>query len=151
AAIAPYETKQSEVGLKVDRGTLGGSVSIYRSRKPIPGRNANNIYTVLEHQENTGLELMAYGQVTPTMTVLGGISFLDADADGDKAIGSPETQANVNLEYRVPQWQDVTFDGRVIYTSSQYADAANQQKVDAWTRLDLGARYLVPLANGTLL
>src|SRR5690606_40689130 len=127
---APYETKQSEVGLKVDHGTLGGSVSVYRSRKPIAGRNANDVYGVLDHQENTGLELMAYGQITPTMTVLGGVSFLDADVDGDKAIGYPETQANVNLEYRVPQWQDVTFDCRVVSSSSQYADAGNQQKVD---------------------
>jgi iron complex outermembrane recepter protein len=149
--LEPYKTKQSEVGLKYDGGTLGGSVSVYHSRKPVAGLNGNSVYEILDHQKNTGLELMAYGQITPTMTVLGGISFLDADVDGDKAIGSPETQANVNLEYRVPQWQDITFDGRVIYTSSQYADAGNQQKVDAWTRLDLGARYLVPLANGTLL
>ncbi|WP_159561201.1 TonB-dependent receptor [Alcanivorax sp. S71-1-4] len=149
--LDPYETKQSELGVKYDGGRLGGSVAVYRSRKPVAGQDANNIFKIVDHQKNTGLELMAYGQITPTMTVLGGISFLDADVDGDKAIGAPETQANVNLEYRVPQWQDVTFDGRVIYTSSQYADAGNQQKVDAWTRLDLGARYLVPLANGTLL
>lgn len=29
----------------------------------------------------------------------------------------------------------------MIYTSSQYADSANTQKVPSWTRFDLGLRY----------
>ena len=29
----------------------------------------------------------------------------------------------------------------VIYTSAQYVDLANSQKIPEWTRLDLGARY----------
>jgi iron complex outermembrane receptor protein len=31
--------------------------------------------------------------------------------------------------------------GRVIYTSSQFINAANTQSIPEWTRLDLGARY----------
>jgi iron complex outermembrane receptor protein len=150
-AQEPYETQQGEVGVKYDGGGLGGSVSVFRSRKPISGYDANNTFKVLDHQENTGAELMAYGNLTRDLTVLGGVSFLDADVDGDKAIGSPDTQANLNLEYRLPQLPDLAVDGRVIYTSSQYADEANEQKVDAWTRLDLGARYLIALSDNTFL
>ncbi|ASK33065.1 TonB-dependent siderophore receptor (plasmid) [Alcanivorax sp. N3-2A] len=150
-ALEPYETKQSEVGVKYDGGGLGGSVSVYRSRKPISGYDANNTFKVVGHQENTGAELMAYGNLTRDLTVLGGVSFLDADVDGDDAIGSPDTQANLNLEYRLPQLPDLAVDGRVIYTSTQFADAANEQKVDAWTRLDLGARYLIALNDSTFL
>jgi len=150
-ALEPFETQQSEIGLKYDAGSLGGSVSVYRSRKPVSGFDANNVFEVRDHQENTGLELMAYGNATRNLTVLGGVSFLDADVDGNDAIGSPDTQANLNLEYRVPQLPDLAVDGRVIYTSSQYADEANEQKVDSWTRLDLGARYLIALGDSKFL
>jgi iron complex outermembrane receptor protein len=126
-------------------------VSVYRSEKPVAGLNDANVYEVLYDQENTGVELMAYGNATRNLTVLGGVSFLDADVDGNDAIGSPDTQANLNLEYRVPQLPDLAVDGRVIYTSSQYADEANQQKVDSWTRLDLGARYLIALGDSQFL
>src|SRR5690606_11972232 len=66
--LEPYKTKQSEVGLKYDGGTLGGSVSVYHSRKPVAGLDGNSVYEILDHQENTGLELQAYVQLTPTMT-----------------------------------------------------------------------------------
>jgi iron complex outermembrane receptor protein len=32
---------------------------------------------------------------------------------------------------------------RGIYTSSQYLNAANTQELPSWTRLDLGARYVI--------
>ncbi|MBL4714109.1 MAG: TonB-dependent receptor [Alcanivorax sp.] len=149
--LEPYTTEQAELGVKYDGGNIGGSVSVYRSEKPIAGLNAANVYEVIDDQENTGVELMAYGNATRNLTVLGGVSFLDADVDGNDAIGSPDTQANLNLEYRVPQLPDLAVDGRVIYTSSQYADEANQQKVDSWTRLDLGARYLIALGDSQFL
>jgi len=150
-ALEPYETQQTEIGVKYDGDNIGGSLSVYRSEKPIAGLNAANVYEVIDDQENTGVELMAYGNATRNLTVLGGVSFLDADVDGNDAIGSPDTQANLNLEYRVPQLPDLAVDGRVIYTSSQYADEANEQKVDSWTRLDLGARYLIALGDSKFL
>ncbi|HCE38477.1 MAG: TonB-dependent siderophore receptor [Alcanivorax sp.] len=149
--LDPYETEQAEVGVKYQGEQLGGSVSVYRSSKPIVGMNDANVYEELYDQDNTGVELMAYGNLTRDLSVLGGVSFLDADADGNDAIGSPDTQANLNLEYRVPQMPDLAVDGRVIYTSSQYADEANDQKVDSWTRLDLGARYLIALSDDKFL
>ena len=150
-SLDPYSTEQGEIGLKYDGGNIGGSVTVFRSRKPEAGLNQDNVYEVLYDQENTGVELMAYGNLTRDLTVLGGVSYLDADADGNDAIGSPDTQANLNLEYRVPQMPDLAVDGRVIYTSSQYADEANDQKVDSWTRLDLGARYLIALSDDKFL
>jgi iron complex outermembrane receptor protein len=44
----------------------------------------------------------------------------------------------------------LTLTGRAIHTSSQYADAANTQTVPAWTRFDVGARYLTEV-DGHLL
>lgn len=150
-ALEPYTTKQSELGIKYQGNTVGGSASVYHSEKPTAGLDESNIYRVLYDQGNTGLELSGYGKATQNLTVLGGVSFLDADADGNEAIGSPDTQANLNLKYDVPALPDLALDSRLIYTSSQYADADNQQKVPSWTRLDVGARYLVPMGDDRLL
>ena len=139
-ALEPYKTRQSEVGLKYDGGRFGGSVGVYQSRKPIGGIE-NNTFKVVDHQENLGLELTAFGQPVSGLSVLGGISLLDADVDGQEAIGSPSTQANLGLDWMVPGVNGLSLDGRVIYTSEQYADLANTQEVPSWTRLDLGARY----------
>ncbi|WP_295717831.1 TonB-dependent receptor [uncultured Halovibrio sp.] len=150
-ALEPYTTNQSELGIKYESNSLGGNVSIYRSEKPTAGLDNNSIYRVLYDQSNTGLELSGYGKATQNLTLLGGVSFLDADADGNEAIGSPDTQANLNLKYDVPALPDLALDSRLIYTSSQYADSNNQQKVPSWTRLDIGARYLVPMGDDRLL
>ena len=148
--LEPYRTKQGELGLKFEGREFGGSASVYSSTKPVAGREGDT-YRVLYDQRNTGLELNGYGKATQNLTVLGGVSFLDADADGNEAIGSPDTQANLNLKYDVPALPDLALDSRLIYTSSQYADSNNQQKVPSWTRLDIGARYLVPMGDDRLL
>src|SRR3546814_7503146 len=58
--------------------------------------------------------------------------------------------ANLGLEWDVPGTGGLTLTGQAVYTSSQYADAANKQELPAWTRFDLGARYLTEL-DGHLL
>lgn len=57
----------------------------------------------------------------------------------------PRTQANLGGEWDVPGTNGLTLTSRVVYTSSQYADAANDLEAPSWTRLDLGARYRMVL------
>jgi iron complex outermembrane receptor protein len=84
------------------------------------------------------------------LRVLGGLTLLDATQErtaggvnqGKDVIGVPDTQFNAGVEWDVPSVQGLTLNARTIYTSSQYADAANQQRLPSWTRLDLGASYL---------
>lgn len=149
--ITPFTTEQTELGMKFDAGNLGGSVSLFQSKKPITGYDGNNTFKIVDDQTNNGLELMAYGKPLDSLTVLGGVSLLDTDVDGEDAIGSPDTQANLNLDWAVPGTEGLSLDGRVIYTSSQYANAANTQKIPDWTRLDLGARYLIPVGDAKML
>lgn len=138
--LAPYKTRQSEIGLKYDGGRIGGSVGVFQSRKPLGGVE-NNTFKVVDHQRNRGLELTAFGQPVSGLSVLGGISLLDAEVDGNEAIGSPTTQANLGVDWMVPGVHGLALDSRAIYTSSQYADLANTQEVPSWTRFDLGTRY----------
>src|SRR5690606_21562780 len=61
--------------------------------------------------------------------------------DGNHAIGVPRTQANIGGEWDVPGLTGLTLTSRVVYTSSQYTDLANDREIPSSTRLDLGARY----------
>jgi len=70
--------------------------------------------------------------------------------DGNDAIGVPNYQVVLGGEWDVPRVQNVTLTGKVIRTGSQYLNEANTQKLDAWTRLDLGVRYAMPMQEHTL-
>ncbi|SDS68678.1 iron complex outermembrane recepter protein [Halopseudomonas sabulinigri] len=140
-ALEPYVTRQAELGVKYDGGRLGGSLGVFQSRRPVAGVDASNTYGVVGKQRYRGLEFSAFGQATNDLTVLGGVSLLDTELNGNEGIGAPELQASVGLDYLVPGVDGLAFDGRMIYTSEQYIDAANTRDIPSWTRFDLGARY----------
>ena len=139
--LEPYVTRQAELGVKYDGGRLGGSLGVFQSRKPVAGVDASNTYGVIGKQRYRGVEFNAFGQATNDLTVLGGISLLDTELDGNEGIGAPEVQANLGLDYLVPGVDGLALDGRIIYTGEQYIDAANTRDIPSWTRFDLGARY----------
>lgn len=138
--LAPYKTRQNEVGMKYDGGRIGGSLGVYQSRKQMAGIE-DGVFGVIGHQRNRGLELSMYGQATPQLSVLGGISLLDSDVEGNEAIGAPKLQANLGVDWTVPAASGLAVDARAIHTGSQYADIDNQQKLPSWTRFDAGVRY----------
>lgn len=143
----PFKTEQVELGVKYDGGSVGGSVSVFQSEKPSYGIDGTNTFSQIGDQTNEGLEIMAFGKASKTVKVLGGLSVLNTDVDGQDAIGAPSAQANVGLEWSPEQVQGLAFETRAIYTSSQYANANNTQELPSWTRLDFGVRYVMPVGN----
>jgi iron complex outermembrane receptor protein len=150
--FSPFKSKQEEVGVKYDRGRLGGTLAIFRITEP-QAILTGNVYGEDGQQRNQGVELSSYGELAPGVRILGGITELQAKTtktqggllDGKKVIGVPDTQASLGLEWDVPQLHGLTFDGRLVYTGSQPTDAENTQSISSWTRLDLGARYAMTL------
>lgn len=139
-AFKPYQTRQGEIGVKVDTGSYGGTVSVFQSRKANYGLNGAT-FEQLDTQRNRGAELSVYGEAMPGVRVLGGASFLDARLSGKTVIGSPRSQFNLGLDFDVPSVQGFALNVRGVHTARQFADAANTEVVPAWTRLDIGARY----------
>ncbi|MFT4172150.1 MAG: TonB-dependent receptor [Rhodocyclaceae bacterium] len=148
--MEPYKTKQVEGGLKFDAGRIGGALGVFQSRKPVSGYDSSNTFGVVGHQRYRGVELSAYGEPIRSLKVLGGVSFLDTDLDGNEGIGAPKVQANLGVEWNVIHVDGLSLDGRVIYTSKQYVDTANTQEIPSWTRLDLGARYVMSMGDQLL-
>ena len=151
--LAPYVSKQKEVGLKYDGGKLGGGLAFFSTSKPRGVRNASNQFVAEGEDRHQGLELTAYGQLLRSLRVLGGATWLDAEqrstgsatTDGKRVIGVPRFQSTLGAEWDVPGVRGLALDGRVVYTGGRYANATNTLKVGGWTRLDAGVRYITDI------
>ena len=150
----PYNARQVEVGAKYDAGRIGGGVALFQTSQP-SGGIYNGRFAIDGEQRNRGIEFSVYGQAMRGLRVLGGLTLLDteqrntglASTDGKRAIGVPNSQLNIGAEWDVPALRGLTLSGRVVRTSSQYADAANQLELPSWTRVDVGARYLTSFGD----
>jgi len=147
--LAPYESKQKEVGAKFDFGKVRVTTAYFTTEKPRGFVNAAGAFTSQGKEEHQGVELMTYGQLLPSLRVLGGITWLDAkqkntgdaSTEDKQTIGIPNRQANLGLEWDTFMLSGLTFDARVITTGHVYANGENTQRLPGWTRLDIGARY----------
>jgi iron complex outermembrane receptor protein len=146
--FAPYVSRQHELGVKADYGTFSSTLSLFQITKP-SGELASGVFSVQGEQRNRGLELNVFGEVTPGTRLLGGVTLLDAQLTktsvagnrGNKPVGVPEVQANLWAEWDTSWIDGLTLTSGAIHTGSQYVNQANTQKLDDWTRIDVGARY----------
>ncbi|EOA03132.1 TonB-dependent siderophore receptor protein [Herbaspirillum frisingense GSF30] len=154
--LAPYKSKQKEVGVKYELGGLGLGAAFFTTDRPLSYKDVSTgIESTNGKQRNRGVELTAYGEVTRGVRLLSGITFLDAKQvqtnggtnNGKYAIGVPKMQANAGVEYDIPGVRGLTVNGRATYTATQYVDAANKLEVPSWVRYDLGARYLTDIGG----
>lgn len=154
--FAPYKSRQYELGTKLDYGTFGATLALFQIS--VPGGvldPVTKVYSLDGEQRNRGIELNGFGEVAKGVRLLGGVTWLDAEQrrtqggvnDGKRAIGAPNLQANLSMEWDTPFVEGLTVMGRVIHTGRGYVSADNTQHVPAWTRLDLGGRYTTRVAG----
>jgi iron complex outermembrane receptor protein len=133
--------------VKVDWGSLSTTFAAFEIERPSLIA-ANNYLTLDGEQRNRGLEFNVFGELTPTLRLLGGVTLIDGRLaktaggvnDGHKAQGVADTNVNIGAEWDTPI-RGLTLTGRAIYTSDVYIDAANHYSIPDWTRYDVGARY----------
>ncbi|WP_324734554.1 TonB-dependent receptor [Pseudomonas paeninsulae] len=147
--FAPVRSKQVEAGAKYDLGTFAVTTSVFRIEQPSYLFDAQNNFKPDGELRNQGLELSVFGEPARGVRLLGGVMLLDSEQtkttaeefDGKRGTGAPVVNANLGAEWDIDSLHGLTLTARAIHTSSQYLDAANEQKIDGWERYDLGARY----------
>ncbi|ACL61701.1 TonB-dependent receptor [Methylobacterium nodulans] len=150
-ALPAIVSSQVEAGAKYDFGAVGVGFAAYEINQPFGFLGLNNVFALNGEQRNRGVEFSVFGEPAPGFRLLGGFSLIDGRLlktqggrfDGNVAVGVPDAQVNLYAEYDLPPWlaPGVTLTGRIIYTSAQYYDQANSQKIPDWATLDLGLRY----------
>lgn len=152
--LAPFVSKQKEVGAKFDFGKVRLSAAYFTTEKPRGVSDlTTNLFTTEGREEHQGIELMTYGELFTGLRILGGVTFLDtkqkdtkiAATEGKQTIGVPDKQANFGVEWDIKGLPGLTLDARVIATDNMYANAANTLELPGWTRLDIGARYVTDI------
>jgi iron complex outermembrane receptor protein len=147
--LAPYTSRQKEIGVKVDAGKFGASAALFTTSQP-QTNVLNNTFGLFGEQRNRGLELSVFGTPAKGLRLLGGATLLDTQqrhtyngaTDGREAIGVPEMQFNLGADWSVPGVQGLSLNARAVHTSDQFADATNLQRLPSWTRLDIGATWM---------
>ncbi|MEE4361567.1 MAG: TonB-dependent siderophore receptor [Pseudomonadales bacterium] len=145
--LDPFRGEQLELGVKYDRGRFGGTASLFTLTQP-SAIVRNGIFGDNGEELRRGLELSVFGEPVDGVRLLGGVTWLDAELaktqgginEGNRPIGVPEFQLNVNGEWDAPAIAGLTVEARLLYTSEQEANAANTVALDSWTRVDVGAR-----------
>ncbi|WCS28655.1 TonB-dependent siderophore receptor (plasmid) [Methylobacterium sp. NMS14P] len=161
AAFPAFVSRQTEVGAKYDFGAVGVGFAAFEIEQPSGFLDARTlVFSVDGRQRNSGIELTVFGEPVPGIRVLGGVSLLDGVQVraqdprnvGRVAVGVPDVQLNLYGEYDLPPGliPGLTVTGRVIYTSAQYYDLANSQKIPDWATLDVGLRYATTLQDRPL-
>lgn len=153
----PFVHDQKEVGAKYDLGSFAVSAALFEIRQKSAYTDpATQIYSVDGLQINRGVELSMFGEPMDGLRLLGGVTFMNAELDrtlsgtfnGNRVPGVPKTAISLYGEYDLPWVEGLTLTGRVLYNGSTLYDQNNEQKIDDWTRVDLGGRYKFNRENG---
>ena len=153
---APKRSKQTELGVKVDMGTYGASLGVYRIEQPSDGYCEINSATTCTYvregeQINKGVEMNVFGEPIDGLRLISGLTLMDTELkntlnganDGNHAIGVPTFQFNAGVDWDVPGLQGVALNARMLRTGGQYADAANNLSLPTWNRFDAGRALCV--------
>ena len=146
--LKPYRSKQYEVGAKARVGEADVSAALFKISRPI-AYQSNGIYGFQGEQVNYGLELMAGGKLTSSLSMLSGVTLLDAkmknprlkEADGKYVNGVPRVNANMLFDYVVPGTDKLAFSTNFHYTSKMYVDDLNTASIPGFFTTDVGVRY----------
>ena len=140
----------------MDWGTITTTAAVFQIARPSLITTPANVRAYDGEQQNSGVELNAYGLLLPGLRGMASAMFLrpeltksnDATDIGKDAAGTPDKTFSAGLDWDAPWVPGLAFNGRVIYTSGSYLTTANTVRFDDWTRLDIGARYTTTALNG---
>jgi iron complex outermembrane receptor protein len=141
-ALSPMQTKQSEVGVKFQSQQVTHTVSAFRIEKPSLITDSANNQVADGEQRLTGVEWSASGQLTSTVTLLGGVDYIKSRQvnTGKENFGVPKLRTRIGADWATPI-QGLTVGGRWLYTGQQWVNSANTLRAPAWNRIDLMAKY----------
>lgn len=151
AIFPPTKSKQVEAGVKLDTGKFTSTLSVFRIKRPSTYTDpVTRLYGLNGEQQNTGLEFNVFGEPITGVRILGGFMLLDAELtktrggvnEGNTAIGVAKVNVNLGTEWDLSDVPGLTLTARAIYTGDQYVNEANTSEIPAWTRFDIGSRYV---------
>jgi iron complex outermembrane receptor protein len=157
-ALAPYRSKEWELGFKTDT-PVAITTALFRLQRPFAdtvsynGSTTENIYEIVGLQVNYGAEISAQGTVFHRLLIDGGFTALNArlndtnvaSTEGKRFVGIPAYKSNLLSEYRVPGVANLNITGDWEFIGARPQDDQNLHTTPASSVFDFGFRYAHPL------
>ncbi|GBQ62512.1 TonB-dependent ferric iron siderophore receptor [Ameyamaea chiangmaiensis NBRC 103196] len=171
-ALPIAHSEEYEVGYKLRYQKIQVNVAGFRITSPyalyVPAANPTGCtaltncqtYTYGGTQRNYGVEAQISGEVLPNLSVLAGMTWLDAELvdaatpslNNKEIVGAAPLQASTLLDYRLPatlgafasRW---AFNAGVHYMGNRAANVTNTLHTGSYTTLELGTRYAFRVAR----
>ncbi|MCG8708670.1 TonB-dependent siderophore receptor [Brenneria sp. 4F2] len=155
SVLAPYRSKQAEVGGKLAVGNALLTAALFQIDRPFAYTNADGDYATEGNQRNRGLELMADGDITQNLHLYGGMTWLDPrlrdtasrSTAGKQIVGLARYTASLFMAYDLPFIEGVDVHAGARHVSRRSIDNANSGWVGGYSTFDAGASYKTRLFN----
>jgi iron complex outermembrane receptor protein len=157
--LAPYRSKEYEAGYKATLSNINLTAALFRIERPFANIDpADNIFGVSGLQVNKGVELSAVGEIYRGLTLLGGVTLLDARLEhtplpttNDKTyVGAPKVKGNILLEYQLPGIAGLVTMFDYQFSGRRPANDTNSLTAPGYDLFDLGVRYTSNLRSKPL-
>ena len=155
--LNPYRDTDYEAGLKyaLTPNFLVTS-DVFRMTRPLAQTvAATNIFQVIGTQRNWGAEIYGQGAITPDLSLLGGVTYVDARLEGSllpntndkRVVGVPNWKADVAVDLHPAVLKGLAFTGALHVEGDRAATNINNSFAPAYATVDLGLRYSAALAG----
>jgi iron complex outermembrane receptor protein len=154
-ALAPYRSKEWEIGYKAQVHTIDLTTALFRIERPFANTDANNVFRITGDQVNYGAEISAQGTLFHRLLIDGGFTALNPRltntgiaATNDKLfVGTPAYKSNLLSEYRLPVIQGLTMTGDWQFVGRRPQDDENLNFSKGYNTFDFGLRYTREVFN----
>ncbi len=157
-ALAPYRSKEWELGFKTD-APVAITTALFRLQRPFAdtisynGSTTENIYAIVGLQVNYGAEISAQGMMFHRLLIDGGFTALNArlndtnvaSTEGKRFVGIPVYKSNLLSEYRVPGVANLNITADWEFIGARPQDDQNLHWTPGSSVFDFGFRYAHPL------
>ncbi|WP_418186283.1 TonB-dependent receptor [Aliarcobacter vitoriensis] len=157
--LDPYISKQYEIGTKYsildDKLLLTSALfRIEKANQYIDNTTTpKSTLTQDGEQIHQGIEVGITGKVTDSLTLIGGVTFMDLSLEkatdpkleGKKPTNTATKMAKLFAEYQIPYINGLSINAGAYYTGKRYADEANTDILSSYTLYDAGLRYKTKL------
>jgi iron complex outermembrane recepter protein len=148
--LAPYKDQEYEVGVKyAATPTLLATFALFHMTRPLASTDAvTNLFEVVGTQRNNGAELFLQGEITPDLSVFGGISYIDArlqdtgvaSTNNKLVVGVPLFKSDIAVDYHPLFLQGFALTGGVHAEGERAATNLNNSYAPSYATFDLGVR-----------
>lgn len=155
-SLAPYRSREMEVGYKLALEHLDLSAAAFRIERPFANIDpADKVYRISGDQVSRGLEVSAVGEIWTGLRLFGGLTWLDSKmegtplpaTDGRRYVGTPKLKGNVLLEYAIPAVAGLTASVDYQFATNRAGNDTNTLIVAGYELVDLGARYAMEIGG----